>query len=357
MTNSESAKLKIGVFFGGSSSEKEVSLEGGRNVFQKLDREKYDVIPVFIDREHKFWNIGEFLLLQNTTSDIERLLPTKAKRIFYEDLKKLIGAAFIVGHGKYIEDGCLQGLLELLNIPYNGPGVLGSALGVDKYTQRKILEACGIAVPVYLAAEESEWNERGPEVIRAIKEKIGFPCIVKPTREGCSTALAIVKNETDLPTAMAGAFHWDQRILVEKRIVGKEITVSVLGNYAEKEVLPATETPWNENLGYLTLQDKFLPGGAEMITPARLSPEMTKKVGETAVSVCKALNIIGYPRMDMFVTNEDEVVVLEPNTLPGITPSTMVFHQAAEVGMSPQDFLDKIIQLGLEAHRTKKGPL
>lgn len=350
-------KLTIGVLFGGSSSEKEVSLESGRNVFQKLDREKYEVMPIFIDREHRLWNIDEYLLLQNTTSDIERLLPTKAKSIFYEDLKKILDFAFIVGHGKYIEDGCLQGLLELQKIPYNGSGVLGSALGMDKYIQRKILEANGIAVPAYLAIEEDEWNKCGGEIINTIKEKIGFPCVVKPTREGCSTALGIVKNEMDLPAAIAAAFHWDKRILIEKRIVGKEITVSVLGNYLEKEALPATETPWNENLGYLTLQDKFLPGGAEMITPARLSPELTKKVQETAVKVCEALNIIGYPRIDMFVKNNGEVVVLEPNTLPGITPSTMVFHQAAEVGMNPQQFLDKIIELGLEAHRTKKGPL
>ncbi|MEK7212636.1 MAG: D-alanine--D-alanine ligase [Patescibacteria group bacterium] len=350
-------KMRIGVLFGGSSSEKEVSLEGGRNVAQKLDTEKYAVLPIFVDREHRFWKIPEYLLLQNTTTDIERLLATKAERIAYEDLKEKIDFAFIIGHGKYMEDGCLQGLLELQRIPYNGSGILGSALGADKYTQRKILAGDGITVPHHIAVEEEEWRDAGPGVIKMINDKVGFPCVVKPSREGCSTAIGIVQNESGLPAAITAAFHWDRRILVEKRIAGREITISVLGNYNQREALPITETPWQENVGYLTLQDKFLPGGAEMITPARLSPELTQKAKEAAIKVCEILDLIGYPRIDMFVEDSGEVVVLEPNTLPGITPSTMVFHQAAEVGMSPQDFLDKIIELGLEAHRSKKGPL
>lgn len=350
-------KMRIGLLFGGSSSEKEVSLEGGRNVFQKLDNDKYEATPIFIDSANRFWKISEFLLIQNTTADVERLLPTKAERVFYENLKNLIDFAFIIGHGKYLEDGCLQGFLELQKIPYNGSGVLGSALGMDKYVQRKILAACGIKVPRYLMVEDGGWRKDASKTIAEIKNKIGFPCVVKPSREGCSTAIGIVREEGDLPQALTSAFHWDKRILVEEQIFGVEVTVSVLGNHTNRQALPVTETPWNKNLGYLTLQDKFLPGGAEMITPARLSPELTKKVQDIATKVCEVLNLIGYPRIDMFVRENEEVIVLEPNTLPGITPSTMVFHQAAEVGMSSQDFLDKIIELGLEAHANKRGPL
>ncbi|MBI4276232.1 hypothetical protein HY629_00120, partial [Candidatus Uhrbacteria bacterium] len=124
---------------------------------------------------------------------------------------------------------------------------------------------------------------------------------------------------------------------------------------------PVTETPWGKNLGYLTLEDKFLPGGAEMVTPARISPELTKRVQDTAINVCATLHLIGYPRIDMFIVPKqgggERIVVLEPNTLPGITPSTMVFHQAAEVGMTPSQFIDRIIELGNEAHAKKKGPL
>ncbi|MBU1036928.1 D-alanine--D-alanine ligase [Patescibacteria group bacterium] len=350
-------KLRVGVLFGGSSSEKEVSLEGGRNVYQKLDKEKYEVIPIFIDSDLKFWQINEELILQNKTEDLQRLLKSQAENINYEKLKEIIDFAFVIGHGKYMEDGCLQGLLELLDIPYNGSGVLGSALGSDKFTQRKILQSGGIEVPKYMPLKFIEWQKSQAEVVKSIEDKIGYPLVIKPSREGCSTAIGIIEQKDDqkLITAITEAFKWDEIILVEERILGKEITVSVLGN-EKLEALPVTETPWGRNLGYLTLEDKFLPGGAEMITPAELSEELTKKAQATAVKVCQLLKLVGYPRIDMFVSG-DRCIVLEPNTLPGITPSTMVFHQAAEAGLVPAQFLDKIIELGLKAHQSKKGPL
>lgn len=349
-------KLRIGIIFGGASSEKEVSLEGGRNVYYKISAEKYEKIPIFIDSKLKLWRINDFLIVQNTTSDLEMLLAEQAEKIPYEKLPALIDFAFIVGHGKYLEDGCLQGFLEILGIPYNGPGVLSSALGMDKYTLRQILTAHGIKVPRYIAIYDREWVKDKNKIIEKIKKEIGFPCLVKPSREGCSTGITVVREEKKLPDALEMAFQWDNVILVEEYIEGAiEITCSVLGN-EKLEALPLTETPWQQNLEYLTLLDKFLPGGAEMITPARLDEVTTQKAKKTAIKVCQILNLRGYPRIDMFVKN-NEVIVLEPNTLPGMTPSTMVFHQAAEVGMSPEEFLDKIIQLGIEAHRNKRGPL
>jgi D-alanine-D-alanine ligase len=350
-------KLRIGIIFGGASSEKEVSLEGGRNVYYKISNEKYEKIPIFVDSNLKLWKINDFLIVQNTTSDLEALLPDYAEMIPYEKLKELIDFAFIIGHGKYLEDGCFQGLLEILNIPYNGTGVLSSAIGMDKLIFREILTLHEIKVPKYLAISDKEWkNSNKNEIIEKIKTKIGLPCLVKPSREGCSTGITVVREEKDLDEAIEKAFIWDRIILVDEYIENAtEVTVSVLGN-EERIVLPITETPWQQNLGYLTLLDKFLPGGAEMITPARLPAEIAEKVKETALKICQILNIKGYPRIDMFV-KDNEVIVLEVNTLPGVTPSTMVFHQAAEIGMSPEEFLDKIIELGIEAHKNKKGPL
>ena len=352
MTN----KLKIGVIFGGCSSEKEVSLEGGRNIYYKLSEEKYEKIPIFVDSKLRLWQINNFLLVQNTTSDLEALLEEQAKKILYEDLKNIIDFAFVVGHGKYMEDGCFQGFLELQNIPYNGPGVLGAALGMNKYMFRKILSLNGIKVPKYLAVFEADWQKDPEKIKKEIKNSLGFPCLVKPSREGCSTGITVIRDEKMISQAMEQAFQWDTIILVDEYIENAtEITVSVLGN-RDLVALPVTETPWQQNLEYLTLHDKFLPGGAEMITPARIGEEMTKKVKETAIKVCQTLRLQGYPRIDMFIKNS-EIIVLEPNTLPGVTPSTMVFHQAVEIGMNPEQFVDKIIELGLEAHRNKKGPL
>ncbi len=347
--------IRVGVFFGGSSSEREVSLEGGRNVFRQLDQKKYDRVAIFVDAEYRFWRIPETLIIQNTTADLSRLVEAQAERISYERLKECIDFAFVTGHGKYMEDGCLQGLFELLKIPYNGPGVLGASLGMNKYVQRIMLRAAGIDVPKSILARVGESG-----IAELILAEVGFPCVVKPTREGCSTAIGVVKSKDELAPALEKSFAWDADALIEEHLQGMEVTVSVLGNETKK-ALPVTETPWGKNLGYLTLEDKFLPGGAEMITPARISPELTKRVQDTAIKVCETLNLVGYPRIDMFIVpkkdNGERIVVLEPNTLPGITPSTMVFHQAAEAGMTPSQFLDRIITLGLDAHRNKKGPL
>lgn len=347
---------RIGVIFGGSSSEREVSLEGGRNVYNKLDRALFDPIPIFVDSSHKFWKISDALLLQNTTKDVESGLDGGGMLILYEQLKDYIDFAFIVGHGKYMEDGSLQGLLELLNIPYNGSGVLSSAIGMDKWMSRIFMNLSGIDTPKTVPVSRREWGNDREMILNRIKKEIGFPCFVKPTREGCSTALCQVENKENLPQAIEEAFKWDPIILVEEKLSGMEVTVSVLGNEV-KEVLPPTETPWSKGNTYLTLEDKFLPGGAEMITPARLGEEMMEKVKNTAKTACEKLRFIGYPRVDMFVTDDKRIVVLEVNSLPGITPSTMIFHQAAEEGMSPGQFLTKIIELAVSAHNDKIGPL
>jgi D-alanine-D-alanine ligase len=348
---------RIGIFFGGSSSEREVSLEGGRNVYQKLDSAQYERLPIFVDARLRCWLISEALLLQNTTSDVERLCEKRGTLMELDELPARIDFAFVIGHGKFMEDGCLQGVLEILNIPYNGPGVLGAALGSDKWVQRQLLRASEIAVPITVAVLEQEWRQDPQEVKERIAKGLSLPLVVKPSREGCSTAIGMITSWDRIDGAMDEAFKWDRRILIEEKIQGMEVTVSVLGNRQQREALPVTETPWGENKGYLTLQDKFLPGGAEMITPARLSPDVTARVQETAVKVCEVLGLVGYPRIDLFVTHEGTPIVLEANTLPGITPSTMVFHQAAEVGMTSTQFLDRIIQLGRAAHAKKRGPL
>ncbi len=208
----------MGLFLAGASSEKEVSLEGGRNVYYKISSEKYEKIPIFVDSKLKLWKINDFLIVQNTTSDLEALLEEYSEKIHYEKLPELIDFAFVVGHGKYLEDGCFQGLLEILDIPYNGPGVLSAALGMDKYTFRKILTARGIKVPKYIAVNNQEWVSDEMEIIEKIKKEIGFPCLVKPSREGCSTGITVVRKEEQLLGAVEKASVWDRIILIDEYI-------------------------------------------------------------------------------------------------------------------------------------------
>lgn len=353
MAEQETERLRVGVVMGGMSSEREISLESGRNIYFNLNPQKYEGIPIFLDAEGRFWEIPLQLLVQNTTVDITTRLEDGARRIAYEELKSVADVIYIGLHGKYGEDGCLQGLLELIGIPYAGSGVMASAIGMDKHVQRKLLAAAGMKVPKYLAITEREWREKEQEMLARVEDTLGYPCVVKPTREGCSTGLSVVREQGQMGSAVENAFQWDSAALVEELLVGIEITCAVLGNREPTALLP-TETLRQGD--FLTVEEKFLPGEGENITPARLPEEMIRKVQEVMVQAYKVLGLKVYARLDGFVVDGD-VIVTEPNTLPGMTPSTCIFHQAAEAGMSPMEFVDRVIELSLEAHAHKKGPL
>ncbi len=353
---------------GGSSSEREISLESGRHVYNMLDEEKYEPVPMFMDSEHRFWVVPERLVWLNTTADIEVQLAAHAEEVRYEDLKKKIDFAFLALHGKFVEDGSLQGLLEILEIPYNGSGVLTSALGMDKFYQRKLLRAAGLEVPKHIGVQRVSgikyqvlgidelgiMNYELGDLVKLVEKELGWPCVVKPAREGCSTALAIVKNERQLEKALKEALGFDNVVLIEEDLSKYlEVTTTVLGNEEPVALLP-THTPHKKD--YLTVEEKFLPGDAQMITPPKIAKEEVKKIQEETVKAYKALGCKVYSRIDGFWTRK-KLIVLEPNTLPGITPSTMVFHQAAEAGMTPTDFFSRVIELSLEAHEDKKGAL
>lgn len=354
MENGKSEKLRVGVIMGGISSEKEVSLESGRNIFSKIDRQKYDPVPIFMDSQGYFWEIPIKLLMRNSTRDIEEDLETDATRIPYEELKSIVDFVYIGLHGKYGEDGCLQGLLELLKIPYTGSGVLGSALGMDKYTSRNVLAMSGIDVPRTIAVPKNEWDKDREVFLNRIEDEIGYPCVVKPTREGCSTAVKKIVSKEGIPDAVNDAHQWDSVALIEEFITGIEITCGVLGNSNPMALTPSETIPTDD---VLSLEDKFLYGQGENKTPARVPDDVLKKIQDVAVRSYRVLELRAYSRIDMFVSHDGRVLVLEPNSLPGMTPSTVLFHQAAASGITQAGLIDQVIQLSLEAHRNKRGPL
>jgi len=347
-------KLRVGIIMGGISSEKEVSLESGRNIFSKIDRLRYDPVPIFMDGRAALWEIPLKLLMRNSTSDIEEDLQTEAIPVPYESLKARVDVAFLGLHGKYGEDGCMQGLLELLGIPYTGSGVLASAIGMDKYVSRRILEISGIDVPRTIPVPRRQWDVHPEAIIHQIVREIGFPCIIKPCREGCSTAVKKIVAPEGLSGALEGAFAWDNLVLAEEFLTGMEVTCGVLGADTPEALTPSETIPTDD---VLSLEDKFLYGQGENKTPARLPAEQLEKVRETAVGTFRALNLKGYARIDMFVRPDGRVAVLEPNTLPGMTPSTVLFHQAAASGITQAGLIDRIIQSALEVHAHKRGPL
>ena len=346
--------IRVGVIFGGRSSEREASLASGRQVYYNLDRSKYQGIPIFMDLQGRLWELPEKLVIQNTTSDIAARVEEEARRIYYEDLKELVDVVFIALHGKYGDDGCIQGLLELLDIPYTGSGVLPCAVSMDKPVAHQLLAAAGLEVARETVVPEREWKADPEGVTRRVQEEIGLPCVVKPTREGSSIGVSVVQRIEELPEALARAFEWDNAALIEEYLDGMEFSVIILGNEEPQAFVPTETVTRNP---YLTYDDKYMPGRSQKITPARVDPETLERLRQEALRAHRALGFTGYSRIDGFLLKDGRILLTDPNSTSGMAPSSFMFHQAAEAGLSPMMLVDRIIQLALEAHAKKKGPL
>jgi D-alanine-D-alanine ligase len=322
-------------------------------------------------------------------------LERDARRIRYEDLKELIDFAFIALHGKYGDDGCIQGLLELLGIPYTGSGVLCSAICMDKYMAHKILMSEGIEVAKEIAITEKLWRSQPELVIKMIKEEIGFPCVIKPNREGSSIGVNVVHNEDEIPAAMEGteieqglkdvkrgAFHHDTLVLVEEYLDGLEFSCIVLGNENPKVLLPTeiiacrhSSEPKPEDRVF-TYKKKYKPGAVEKRTPARVTNATLRRIQEEVLKAYKVLGFKNYGRIDGYVVggkwvkNEGNspsyaehvydgyrVLITDPNTSSGMGPGHLIYPQAAKEGMRDSQLLDRLIELALEAHSKKRGTL
>lgn len=308
-------KKTIALLSGGISSERQVSLKSGDQVFQALDTSKYDV------RRY------------DPKSDLSKLI---------EDASQ-IDAALIILHGPYGEDGTVQGLLELLDIPYQGAGVLGSALAMNKLAAKQLYEKCELPIPSHIVAEKAG-SLQPEEAVR----KLGLPIVVKPATAGSSIGMSIARLSEELNPALELAFEYDKQVMLEAYIDGVEITAGVMGN-DNLEALPLIEIiPDKEHL-FFDFEAKYTAGVTQEICPARIDSALTEKAQEYAKIAHKALYCKGYSRTDMIVRGQD-IFVLETNTIPGMTP-TSLFPQAAQVaGLSFSQLLDRLIELGIQAH-------
>jgi len=346
-------RLKVGVLFGGPSNEKEISLESGRNVVYKLSSEKYEVFPIFMSNSLELFLLDNRLLVCHSTKEIQENLEA-AKKIGWSDLPNLVDFVFIALHGAPGEDGTIQGALEMLQIPYNGSGILASSLCMDKYKTGKLLSRKGFDVPKSLLLSYDEWVAKDDKLDEFLM-KIGYPFIVKPHNDGCSVMVASAKNKEELENTLQELFMHKKHALIEEQIRGMELTVAVVGN-DEIEALVPSQTIVQGDL--LSLEEKFLPGAGENQTPALLPINDIQFVQEKVKEIYRAVGCRGYARIDCFfqspeqsVTGQRRLVLIEINTLPGLTPATCIFHQAAESNMRPMAFIDKIIELGLQEHQ------
>lgn len=355
----ENQKSKIGVVFGGLSAEKEISLASGRNVYQTLDRTLFAPIAIFMDSKAGFWKIPESLVIRNTCKELEENLEAKgAVALSYESLQEHIDLAFLTTHGKYGDDGCLQGLLELLRIPYTGSGVLSAALGMDKAMQRKLLSTAPekISSPDYATVRIEEWSRDQDSHITAFEKKFGYPMVVKPTREGSTNGVSKIGAKEDFLPAMTQAFEFDNEVLIEPFLNGREFSCVVIGNKTPEAFLPS-ETKHEGDI--FTYDHKYLPGASQKITPMEIEESVIKEIQRQAVATYAALECKTLARIDGFVINENQVLVTDPNSgaSTALAPSSWTFHQAALADLPPKQFLTKLIEFAFEAHAQKKGCL
>lgn len=348
-------KLRVAVIMGGASNEREISLESGRNVYYKLSPQKYDATPLFLADDMHLYAIDQSLLVRNSTKEIAAHL-SDAMRVSWSELPQKFDFVFIGLHGGAGENGEIQGALEMLGVPYNGSGVLTSALCMDKYKTNNFLRAQGFAVPQSYLVDCDEWTMNANTEIAAIHKTITYPMIVKPHDDGCSVMVQKVRTDAQLRSAIDTIFkNGKQQALVEECIIGMELTIGVIGN-EHPRALPASQAVTAGDI--LSIEEKFLPGAGENQTPAPISAETMALVQRTMQEVYQAVDCKGYARIDCFyqntqqsTTGSERIITIEINTLPGMTPATCIFHQAAELGIRPMDFIDMIIDYGLQEHR------
>lgn len=307
-------RLTVALLAGGKSAEREVSLKSGAQVYEALNKERYQVQRY------------------DPRDDLPRLAQ-EADRI---------DVALIILHGRMGEDGTIQGFLESLGIPYQGSGVLGSALAMNKILCKQLYEEAGLKVAPYRVVDS-----RQPEAISKAVDQLGLPLVVKPEHEGSSIGLSIVHDQSQLQQALESAWQYDRRCLVEKFIAGTEITGGVLGNDT-LEALPLIEIIPNQEYEFFDYNAKYLPGATQEICPARISPELTRQAQEWSKRAHATLHCRGYSRTDMIISTTNEIYVLETNTIPGMTETSLFPRAAATAGFSFSHLLERLIDLALE---------
>ncbi len=352
--------------FGGQSAEHEVSLQSAKNVIDAINKEKYDLVLIGIDKDggwhlqntERFLTHAENpeLISLSTASGNLAVVPKKdAQKIMSLSDQQDVGAidvVFPILHGTCGEDGTIQGLLKLTDIPFVGAGVLGSAIGMDKDVMKRLLREAGIPVAKSLVFTSS--SLKGTIDFNTVITEIGLPLFIKPANLGSSVGISKVHNEQEFTAAIDDAFTYDRKILIEEWIEGREIECSVLGNAEPIASLPGEVIP-AEKHGFYSYASKYLDEhGAGLEVPANLPEHLIKRVQELAIKAFKVLCCEGMARVDGFLTPGEEVIINEINTIPGFTRISMYPKLWEVSGISYTELIDRLIQLALERHDQEK---
>ncbi|MFD1737663.1 D-alanine--D-alanine ligase [Bacillus salitolerans] len=353
-------KVKLGLLYGGKSAEHKVSLQTALAVTKALDLTKFEVHPIYITDKGEWVRGPELLEAAKDVQSLE-LNATQAvsplslnKELFpttTEAEDQSIDVVFPLLHGPNGEDGTVQGMLELMNIPYVGNGVLSSAAGMDKVIMKNLFAQAGLKQAKYVSFIRSEWEKQKSELYNAIEETLGYPCFVKPANLGSSVGISKCENRQELEVACVEAFQFDRKIIVEEGIIGREIEIGVLGN-DEPECSVAGEIVPKK--AFYDYKAKYEDGDTALIIPADLTNDQYEEMKEMAIRAFKAIDGAGLVRADFFLTKEGDFLINEVNTMPGFTPFSMFPLLWEHTGVTYPQLIEKLVKLALERHEQKQ---
>jgi D-alanine-D-alanine ligase len=365
-------KLRVGVIFGGRSGEHEIAIRSAKTVIEKIDPEKYDVVPIAVSNEGRWLSPAESV----------RQFPDHTQKVFRENSGEpsnasialsgetrrggltvldgdggtmLLDVIFPVLHGTFGEDGTIQGLLEMADIPYVGCGVLGSACGMDKAVMKTLFRDAGLPICKYLWFLRSEFESNPVAVVEQVAKQLGYPCFVKPANLGSSVGVSRATDDRSLREAIELAAEYDRKIIVEESLEMREIECAVLGNDEPRASLPGEYLIRDQSKAFLDYTEKYSgTGNNEFVVPAPVSEELTRKIQQMAVRAFKAIDGSGLARVDFFLRNDTgELLVNEINTMPGLTDASGFPKMWEGSGMSFSEVIDELIRLGIDRHKDR----
>lgn len=368
-------KLRVGVIFGGQSGEHEVSIRSAAAVIQAIDQSRFEVIPIAITKEGKWLSPPQAVTLfpQNTQTKLPEKLQGKPTRDIailgdpsHRGLVSLntngepqaaetLDVVFPLLHGPYGEDGTIQGLLEMANVPYVGCGVLASSCGMDKVTMKALFRDAGLPICKYIWFLRGDWRRDPESIIRRVKREIGYPSFVKPANLGSSVGVSKAIDRESLERAIELAARYDRKIIIEEGLLAREIECAIIGNDEPVASLPGEYVIHDESARFLDYTEKYdSTGHVEFVVPAALSRTVTEKLQRMAIKAFKAVDGAGLARVDFFLKDDTkELVVNELNTMPGLTEVSGYPKMWAASGLKFPQVLERLIELAFERQREK----
>lgn len=350
-------KINLCLLYGGKSAEHEVSLQTAKAVIQALDTEKFAIHPIFITKEGEWRKGPELLEPVETIKELqfeqtEGIGANALSTILSTNDSQTFDVVFPLLHGPNGEDGTVQGMLELLNLPYVGNGVLSSSAGMDKVIMKNLFAQEGLDQVNYTWFTKSIWEASPERCYEQVEQEIGYPCFIKPANLGSSVGISKSENREELQKAFTEAFQYDRRIIVEEGVTAREIEVGLLGNDFPECSVAGEIAPKSEFYDY---KAKYSDGDTDLIIPADISAEQYTEIRNMATRAFQALDCAGLVRADFFITNEGRTLINEVNTMPGFTPVSMFPLLWKHTDLDYPTLIERLVHLALERHKEKQN--